>query len=563
MAIAEDIEIKANGEIRYIGADHSVSGAGYYTVQELHRFAMDLADDAQASGDDIMDITLSTPTGRQTQFIIDIFPPYNIDQTLSEHLFDGSIIQNNGDDIWDGFKNYGNEGFEIYLMQNGIKLTNDFWNNIPDGETTKGLNRDSVSGVSHMFLQKVRTGGVDIDGRRLIGLTREFGKTNKEFKVAGTARGNNILALDNSADLNNTTLLATVAGWTDILKNEGYIGIDVDDNGVDDPFYSKYELGGHPINDLFERVKYLISNGSGETMYGIDGDIFRGVTHEVEIDTNTGTFGKFEPISWAGGTGQMLAINDTASGTKLWMQLLTGVIPTDGQTITGGTSAATVDVNATVLARPLNFNIVGASTGSALIGAYGVGVKAGDLSASDKLTDLEENVLTPPNNVLYSVAGLVIGEDRVLVAPYDGISTDPQGNPIPDEAQLSADGAYIGGEAVVTVKEDIPLDTPSVGIIRIDNGITYSEVPYTSYSGKVFSGCSNVPACADADNIWVAYIDKLAEATIESFTSVYQADRLLMIRVRDGGATPIKTFITTGVLGSSGGAVTVIRTSDA
>jgi len=48
----------------------------------------------------------------------------------------------------------------------------------------------------------------------------------------------------------------------------------------------------------------------------------------------------------------------------------------------------------------------------------------------------------------------------------------------------------------------------------------------------------------------------------EIFTGVYASDRSLFIRVRDGGSSPIKTFETTGTLGSSGGSATAIRTSD-
>jgi len=37
----------------------------------------------------------------------------------------------------------------------------------------------------------------------------------------------------------------------------------------------------------------------------------------------------------------------------------------------------------------------------------------------------------------------------------------------------------------------------------------------------------------------------------------------LFVRVRDGGASPIKQFETTATLGSNGGSATAIRTSDA
>jgi hypothetical protein len=69
------------------------------------------------------------------------------------------------------------------------------------------------------------------------------------------------------------------------------------------------------------------------------------------------------------------------------------------------------------------------------------------------------------------------------------------------------------------------------------------------------------------NNVFISYIDELASATTSSFTSVYSADRDLFVRVRDGGTAGdlvgIKTFETTGTLGSGGGSAVAIRTSDA
>jgi hypothetical protein len=48
-----------------------------------------------------------------------------------------------------------------------------------------------------------------------------------------------------------------------------------------------------------------------------------------------------------------------------------------------------------------------------------------------------------------------------------------------------------------------------------------------------------------------------------SFTGVYLADRTLFVRVRNGGGTPkIKTYESTGTLGSAGGATSTSRISD-
>jgi hypothetical protein len=370
--------------------------------------------------------------------------------------------------------------------------------------------------------------------------------------------------LTQSTDLNNQTPSGTVATWTSILnENEGYVGIDSDGNGSPEFYYSSWELGSQSVNDFYERMKYLSREGSAETLYGLPGELFRGVTHEIGVDNHTGTFVEPEAISWVGGTGQLLAIDSVASATKIWMQLLTGVAPTDGTTITGLTSGATVSVNVTVTERPVSSPFIGQSTGSAIIGAYGVGVGSDDLAASDLVTALDNVARTPPNNVTFSVNGLVVGEDRILVGPELGGSINVSQFTL--AAVLNADNV-----ATVQISSAIPTDTPSSGTIRIadDSGL-YRRVEYSSYAGDTFT-VSSIDGSEDfasvnaslGNNVFISYIDKLAASTAETFTSVFLASRPLFIRVRDGGASPIKTFETTGTLTSAGGSATVIRTSD-
>ena len=552
MAIKDDISVAANGDVRYTGTAHEAAGAGYYTVIELHRLLGDLADDASSSGDDVLDITDDTPSDRSTDNIITMLAPYNIDQELAEHLFDGSIIQSGGDDIWDGVVNFGSEGIHIEVMQNGALIANAFWNSSPSGVSGKGLNRDNNAGISHRFLVKTRTSGSDIDGRRLLGLAREFGYNYSEFPINGTSRGNNVLALKHAGDLNNQTVEGTVSGWTDITNTtEGYAGIDVDNNSTDEFYYSEWNMAARSPNDLYERMKWLTRRGSASTLYGLDGDVFRGITHEIGYSSPSGTMDEGNPVTFANGaTAQVLADNGS---NKMWVQLLTGVAPTSGsisQTVPDAASATFASITPRTISTPFS----GASTGSAIIGSYGYGVEAGDLSATDKVFDLTNTQVTPPNNVMFVVGGLVSGEDRVLVGPESGgeIQTD----------QLSSSGSITNGQATIDCVEDIPLDTPSTGTIRIWNGDTYSRVTYTGWSGKNFTGCSGAPVASDGADIWISYIDKTATGTTASFTGVYVSDRALFIRVRDGGGTPIKTFETTGTLGSSGGSSTAIRTSD-
>lgn len=566
MTIGTDFEVQNDKDIRYIGAAHGASGAGYYTVLELHRWAQGLADDAAAAGDDFLDMTTLTPSERAYDTIITMLNGYNIDDTAAEHLYGGSIIQASGDTIYDGIVVIANEGCNVQIVQNGAIITNDFWNSLPDGESLTGLNRDVANGIACRFILKVRSSGSDIDGRRLLCQTREWGKTYSEFKINGTARGNNVAALNYADDLNNATLIATIAGYTDIVNgNEGYIGLDVDNDTTDEYYYSEWDRVAHTINDLYERMKWLSRRETSSTLYGLNGELFRGITHDVAIASGSGTWVEPESLSWSGGTGQLIAVDNTtgSSTTELWLQLLTGVAPTAAQTITGN-GAATGVVSGTPTERVISTPFCGVSTGSSLIGAYGFCLEVLDLGASDKVFDLTNTLYQAPNYVTFTVSGLVGDEDYVLVTNDESTGIDFD--------QFTLNGALTGGAVTsVVVNEAIPADTPATGTIRIerDSG-KYTRHPYSAWNSgtKTFTITSHdfsSDNASNGNNTFISYIDELVVApdTTLDFTSVYSAPRTLFIRVRDGGTTPIKTFETTGTLGAAGGSTTATRTSDA
>ena len=231
-------------------------------------------------------------------------------------------------------------------------------------------------------------------------------------------------------------------------------------------------------------------------------------------------------------------------------------------TITGGTSAQTALVNVTVTSRTISKVFVGSYTGT-LIGAYGLGVDPNDLTSSDNLKDLLDVTQTPPNNQSFTVFGLVSGEDRVLVGPRTGT--------ILNKAQYTLSTTLIGvAEISVVLTGPILAQTNQTGIIRIqlDSGI-YRYIPYLSWTGSTFTiaatDFSGDPATnTNTPDVFTGYIDKLAGATSEAITMVYNADIDLFVRVRDGGATPIKTYEADSALfTSTGGSSTASRITDA
>jgi len=552
--VAADWSItRSTGDIRYIGDTHGGASPSYVRGIELHRALQDFADNELSSGDDELSIIDQTPSDRGgVDTNITLLNGFNIDDASAEHIYDTSITQANGDEIYDGIQVFGNSDV-VNVIQNGALIVNDFWNEASMIAATS----DATSSTSHRFMVKVRTGGVDIDGRRLIGTQREYGTQYTEFVIGGgTNRGNNVLALTANPDNNNNTASGTVAGYTDIINlNEGYIGIDGDSNGADEFYYSQWDLGARSKNDFYEYAKYIQRSGSAETIYGLSGDIFRGITHAITLTNQSASnFDEPEEITWTGGTGQVLAVTTG----EVWIQLLTGTAPSAAQVLTGATSAETAEVVA-VTGQTLSFPFIGASTGSAILGAFGLGIDAADLGAADRLVDLAGATIVPPNNVTFTVNELVDGESRVLVTNDDGGNIDFD--------QLSVNTALTGAaETALEVAAAIPTDTPSSGtvFVQLDSG-NWQSVTYTSFTGSTFtinSADFSGDNASVANNAFIAYINELAGGTTASFTSVFLAPRTLFVRVRDGGATPVKTFETTATLGSGGGGTTNIITAD-
>jgi hypothetical protein len=608
------------GNIRYGGHDHNGASPSYATVIELHRWLQGLADDQEpASTNDEVYIAMLNPSVRSTDNIITLINGYNIDAAAAEHLYDGSIIQNDGAEIWDGIVNFGNADVQLQIIQDGAIISDDFWNYNLGGTATGGstttlvdtgafagmslvgysvvnthggvrdgsrgivlshtddtltfasgelhggssaegfstsdtyligkpLCPNSTQGISHRFLVKVREDDCDIDGRRLIGICRRMGNTYSEFRINGTSRGNNVLALVDTGDLNCTTGNTTVIGttWDTDFSGEdlGFEQFDVDDNGTNEDYFGKLTwINTHDINDLYERAKGETEDGSGYTVHGLSGEVFRGVTHSVGYDTEAGgisisdydmlvwgtyvdhgsvTSGPFtlgEAVhensatpAWKGrilsidvtdlslivdvtegtvgntetfvgqssgasavtssapsavtGGGVLHVLAHDATNDYLYVQVIRGTMAADqalchygGTDLTAADHTDSVTIEVGVLAltqRTISTPYIGVSTGTAIIGGYGVGIDNAKLTSADKVFDLTDTQITPPNTVTNTVSGVVVGQDYVFVAPWDGTTVDINGDPTMGRAHFTlASDLTSGTTTSVAVNEDL------------------------------------------------------------------------------------------------------------
>jgi hypothetical protein len=122
-----DVSIDASGNIRWASNNTTT-----HTVLEFIQWLMDKQDDAQAAGDDLLDITVDTPFNRSTDQIVTLNSPFNIDDNMATHLYDGSVSQTDpadgGETLYSGLRVIGpvESGTEYMILQDG-KLLPAFW----------------------------------------------------------------------------------------------------------------------------------------------------------------------------------------------------------------------------------------------------------------------------------------------------------------------------------------------------------------------------------------------------------------------------------------------------
>lgn len=668
MAIGDDFTITYNAGAYDIR--HSAN-TNTYTVLELHRWVQDLADDEEFSGNDELDITSPTPSERSTDNIITLQNGFNIDDDAAEYFYDGSITQDGGDTVYSGLVVVGsvNRATILKIIQNNAFYDDQaapFWSTITDNRAVPAAN------ILLRCLVKTREDGVDIDGKRVRVHARTYLDTYAEFSLT-LGLGNGTAAIFTNDDLNNDIVTGTIGSWTEVTNTEGFddTNIDVDDDATAEPYFSRWVVSTDPsggdgnINDVYQWAKYITRDASAKTVHGMNGELFRGITHYFAYDGEAGgislstndmlaygtlvvtgavTGGPFTvgeavhedtatPV-WKGrvvavdaantsivvevtsgtvGTGQgitgqssgatattsgvptavtgggvVAVLADDAAGNDAYVQQLSGSAPVDGTTFyyAGTDLAATdttdsLDVNGSVSTSSLTPCFLGTSTGSNLIGAFGIGASTdtGDTdyrpSVGDQFFPLDATGPVLPADVrAFSVGNLLyVGAAdgaRVLVGPQDGSLNAFNFN------QFTNAGPYSGAEGTVTIETGagagdltaIPADTPTSGTFRMQgtDGV-YHLVTYTGKTTTTFTGCVGVPAATDNLNIFISYIDKMYDENDGdsgeqlSYSARYSSTRNLFVRVRYGGSSnPLKTFESPS---SFPGSISAIQTSDA
>lgn len=149
--------------------------AANYTALEMHQSLQVTAAELTAAGDDDLDLGDADPSGQEAfGKIITLNSPFNIDDSLTENLYDGTVIQDGGDTIYGALKVIGSVASttQLEIDQNGSFLTN-HWGN----------GKNTASGILNRILVKYRTGGADIDSRNIRVIARNASDTLAVFPI--------------------------------------------------------------------------------------------------------------------------------------------------------------------------------------------------------------------------------------------------------------------------------------------------------------------------------------------------------------------------------------------
>ena len=288
MPIATDFTISTTGDIRrQAGASTSV-----YTVLELHAWLQDLADDAAASGNDLLDILAPNPSkldgprdaavASRLNLLTDGSVAFNLDDTSAQFINFGSIKQESAAVQYSGLKTIGGivAASPVYVVQNGSKLTT-FWSN------------------GHIqILVKVRTSGTLIDSGNVTAFSRKWGQSYSHFDVNLAAGGESNAALATALDSNIVLSEASAAALSSkVTVAFGDTTQDLGNGNGSKLYKGSITLSSScTLQEAYQYLQYLTRESSAATLNSIPGWRYR-VLNAAYTEIPSAPFGTF-----AGGT---------------------------------------------------------------------------------------------------------------------------------------------------------------------------------------------------------------------------------------------------------------------
>jgi hypothetical protein len=334
MPIASDFSVAANGDLRQAAAFVPGTNARYTTL-ELHAWLQDLADNAAASGDDLVSILGPNPSelaGKRNAarpMALTLLPAVNIDDATSQWFKFGSIEQSAGEVLYTGLKVLGTlvANSPIYIQQNGAKLTK-YW---ADSDAS-----------NFQILVKAKASAADTTLKNIVVFSRKYGQTYSHFDVDLSAGGEQAAALatafDSNVDVGTMTPTLAAACFSSAIGGTATPGTQaitiaygdttMDLGGGQGPLLHKGTItlnGSISVSDAYQALMWACSESSTISFNGIPGWRYRVLPGQTYPENVAAPFGSYAGGKWFVAQGWWVAGVMTADSRNYQLKSHTGV----------------------------------------------------------------------------------------------------------------------------------------------------------------------------------------------------------------------------------------------
>ncbi len=321
MTIATTLAIASNGAIT---SSAFVPGTSTrFSTLELHAFLQDLADNATASGDDLVSILGSNPSelaGKRNAsrpMALTLLPTINIDDDTAKWFKFGSIEQESGATLYTGLKVLGTlvANSPIYITQSNSKITK-YWD-------------DADVNTAFQILVKAKESSTLIDSGNITVFSRKYGQTYSHFDVNLAAGGEQAAALGTSLDGNIILDAAAAADvWATMTVATGDTTQDL--GGGQGSLLHKGTItlnNTTPLSSAYQALMWACSEGSTATVAGVPGWRYRKL-NAAYGENVAAPFGTFAGGKWFVAQGWWLTNVMAADSKKYELVSHTGVTET-------------------------------------------------------------------------------------------------------------------------------------------------------------------------------------------------------------------------------------------
>ena len=493
---------------------------------------------------------------------------------------------------------------QIYIIQN--KLHAKIWGAAGNADPTPNATTRHID-----VLIKTKSAGVNIDAGNLTMFLRNYPAAGgsqvdlyDNFSLTALT-GRNAVPLATSADLNNTTATATIAGYSDIkivfvngtithgavtgtftaLESvsqavSGATGVFISDsagvmtlgNVVGTFNATNVITGGTSAATATSTGTLVLTNTTRVTGKAFTQDVNRNYSIIIDCATRvlTQVYEYLKYITRQTSTFQTYGLTTPDSVTAGQAATINAL---DGEQYITAMVDTTTAANTFAAVKPSPF---GTFAGGKLFGARGVWVQ--NMASADvrnyQLIDSDGITRTPPNQQSLTITNLVASAPGDAVGVFQ--STGPSSTTIKKNMYLMTTQST--ASPTIIVGTAITADTPTTGYIRVVQangneqryyysswtGSTFTLGAKTDGYGTVLSTTTTQAYTVTVDTVYVPFLDDNYFATSASVTVIYTANRDIVVRVRryNAAVNSIIPFETTGTFSSTGFSTPAIRTAD-